>query len=310
MDVSVVVPVFDEEQSLVELQERLERVLSDLGLRYEILYVDDGSRDGSWERIRAIVKGSAAARGIRLRRNFGKAAALTAGFERAHGRVVISMDADLQDDPAEVPRFLEKINEGWDLVSGWKAKRHDPLSKTLPSKLFNAVTARMSGLELHDFNCGFKAYRAEVLRAIRIYGELHRYIPALAHWKGFRVAEIPVKHHPRRFGQSKYGSSRFLKGLVDLMTVMFLTRYTLRPLHLFGAAGLVVGAVGFVIDAYLSVQWALGVPIGHRPLLLLGVLFMILGMNLVSMGLIGEMIAARSYTADDAYSVKETVSSS
>jgi len=307
VDISVVVPLYNEEQSLLPLNEALERVLSGLGRSYEIVYVDDGSTDASFDRLKEIAKGSAAVRAIRFRRNFGKAAALSAGFHAARGAVIITLDADLQDDPDEIPRLLAHLDEGWDLVSGWKLNRQDPLSKTLPSRIFNGVTGRLSGLKLHDFNCGFKVYRTEVVRNLRIYGELHRYVPVLAHWKGFRVSELPVRHHPRAYGQSKYGLGRFPKGLVDLLTVMFLTRFTMRPLHLFGGAGLAIGGVGFVSDAYLSVLWMMGYGIGQRPLLLMGVLCMILGMNLVSMGLIGEMIASRSFDAEDSFTVKETL---
>jgi glycosyltransferase involved in cell wall biosynthesis len=276
-------------------------------MSYEIIYVDDGSSDQSFERLREVFKGSASVRAIRFRRNFGKAAALMAGFEAARGHTVITMDADLQDDPGEIPRFLARLEEGWDLVSGWKQDRKDPLSKTLPSKLYNGVTSWLSGVKLHDFNCGYKAYRAEVLQDLRIYGELHRYIPVLAHWKGFRVTEMPVRHHPRRHGRSKYGPGRFPKGLMDLLTVMFLTRYTLRPLHLFGAAGLLAGGAGFLIGVYLIALKIMGEYISQRPLLQLCVLLMILGMNLVSVGLIGDMIASRSYAAGDAYAVRETL---
>jgi glycosyltransferase involved in cell wall biosynthesis len=307
VDLSIVIPLMNEQESLVPLHEAVERVLQELGRSYEIIYVDDGSTDASFEQLRAIAKGSAAVRAIRFRRNFGKAAALMAGFQAARGRIVITMDADMQDDPREIPRFVERIEQDRDLVSGWKRERKDPLSKTLPSRLFNAVTSWMSGLKLHDFNCGFKAYRREVLQDIRIYGELHRYIPVLAHWKGFRVDELEVLHHPRRHGSSKYGWGRLPRGLMDLLTVMFLTRYTLRPLHLFGAAGLLAGGAGFVIGIYLVVLKLLGQYISQRPLLQLSMLLMILGMNLISVGLIGDMIASRSFDAGQVYSIRETL---
>jgi glycosyltransferase involved in cell wall biosynthesis len=307
LDLTIVLPVFNEEPTILPLVEAIERSLEATGRSYEIVFVDDGSSDGSFDRMREAAKSTSSVRAIRLRRNFGKAAALTAGFGAARGRVVVTMDADLQDDPAELPRLLETLEQGYDLVSGWKVERHDPLSKTVPSKVFNWVTGKLSGLSLHDMNCGFKAYRREVTRELRIYGELHRYIPVLAFWRGFRIGEIGVRHHPRRFGHSKYGASRFLKGFVDLVTVMFLTRYTLRPLHLFGAAGVIIGGAGFLINLYLSLQWLAGIGIGHRPLLQLGVLLSVVGVQLVFTGLIGEMVADRGFDPESTYSVRETL---
>lgn len=307
LDLSVVIPIYDEEGSIPTLVEKLHQVLTALDLRYEILFVDDGSKDGSFDRVREAVKASATVRAIRFRRNFGKAAALTAGFRAARGRYIVTMDGDLQDDPEEVPRLLAKLEEGYDLVSGWKTDRQDPLSKTIPSKLFNWVTGRMAGLTLHDMNCGLKAYRAEVTREVRVYGELHRYIPVLAFWRGYRIGEVGVRHHARRFGVSKYGVSRFLKGFVDLLTVMFLTRYTLRPLHLFGGAGVGLFALGTAVNAYLTVLWFMGHGIGHRPLLTFGVLLSIIGLQLVFTGLIGEMVADRGFDPDSTFSVRETL---
>jgi glycosyltransferase involved in cell wall biosynthesis len=307
LDLTVVLPVYDEEASIPPLAEALERVLAQGGRSHEVLFVDDGSGDGSWDRIREAAKAHPAVRAIRLRRNFGKAAALTAGFRAARGRVVVTMDADLQDDPDELARLVAKLDEGYDLVSGWKVERRDPLSKTLPSKLFNWVTGRLTGLDLHDMNCGFKAYRREVVRELRVYGELHRYIPVLAHWRGFRVGELAVLHHARRHGRSKYGLSRFLKGFVDLLTVMFLTRYTLRPLHLFGGAGVLIAGAGLAINLYLTALWLAGQGIGHRPLLQLGVLLCVVGMQLVFTGLIGEMVADRGFEPESTYSVRETI---
>lgn len=243
---------------------------------------------------------------VRLRRNFGKAAALSAGFDACRGRLVVTMDGDLQDEPEEIPRFLSALEEReLDLVSGWKKTRHDPASKRWPSKLYNWVTRKLAQVDLHDFNCGFKAYRREVLEQISIYGELHRYIPVLASRRGFRVGEIEVRHHPRRHGVSKYGWDRFYKGLLDLITVLFITKYTRRPLHLFGVFGLGFLAGGFGINLYLALLWFAGQPLRNRPLLLLGVLLMVMGIQVLTTGLLGEMITFKSFERSDSYSVKE-----
>ena len=232
--------------------------LQRLGRPYEILFVDDGSRDGSFERIEKLRLEDPCVRGVQLRRNFGKAAALAVGFREARGDVIITMDADLQDDPAEVPKLLARLEDGFDLVSGWKQDRQDPRSKTWPSQLFNWVTGFLTGVRLHDFNSGFKIYRREVVEEIRLYGELHRFIPALAAWRGFQVTEVPVHHRPRRYGRTKFGSTRLWRGFLDLLTVLFLTRYTRRPLHLFGGLGLIAWTVGFVVNAYLTGIWLSG----------------------------------------------------
>ena len=290
--ISIVVPFLDEEGSLEELHSRLTSVLGGIGQSYEILFVDDGSRDRGPSIVDAIADRDPHVGVVHFRRNFGKAAALDAGFRRARGRIVFTMDADLQDDPNEIPNFLAKLSEGYDLVSGWKKKRHDPLGKTLPSKFFNFVVSRSSGLKLNDFNCGFKAYRADSVRGLDLYGELHRYVPVLVHWRGFRVTEIPVVHHPRTTGSSKYGIERMAKGFFDLLTVLLITRYRARPLHLFGGVGLAFAMVGFGCLAYLSIIWFMGHNIGTRPLLLLGVLLMLVGVQLVSTGLLGEMISS------------------
>ncbi len=307
LDVSVLVPVLDEEGSVEELAARVARVLDGLGRSFEILFVDDGSRDATVERIRAARQRDARVKLVRLRRNFGKAAALTAGFDRARGRFVVTIDGDLQDDPEEIPRLLEAVEGGdLDLVSGWKKERRDPLSKTLPSRLFNWATRRVAQVDLHDFNCGFKAYRREVLEQVPIYGELHRYIPVLAARRGFRIGELAVRHHPRRSGVSKYGWDRFYKGLLDLLTVLFITRYTRRPLHLFGAVGMAAFAVGFVIDAWLAFLWAFrGESLSNRPLLIFGVLLMLLGVQVLTTGLLAEMMTHKTFERADSYSVRE-----
>ncbi len=289
--ISVVIPTFNERDNLPDLTSTLHQVLSGLGRAYEIIFVDDGSTDGSFEVLEALHDQDARVKVVQFRRNFGKAPALSAGFAEAEGDIIITMDADLQDDPHEIPRFLEELERGWDMVSGWKFPRRDPLSKTLPSKIYNLVTRLTTGVHLHDFNCGFKAYRRQIVQELQIYGELHRYIPVLAHQQGFRVGEIKVRHHPRRFGLSKYGGSRFAQGFFDLITVLFLLRYDRRPLHMFGWFGLLSFVSGLAINAYLTVLWFMGErPIGDRPLLMLGVLLVILGAQFISLGLVAEMV--------------------
>ncbi|MDO8586071.1 MAG: glycosyltransferase family 2 protein [Armatimonadota bacterium] len=288
--ISIVIPAYNEEESIEPLYRELVSSLSATGRPFEIIFINDGSTDGSHGVLRRICQSDPRARSVRLRRNFGKAAALAEGFSEARGSIIITMDADLQDDPAEIPNFLAKLDEGFDLVSGWKFRRLDPIGKTLPSKLFNKVAAMTTGVRLHDFNCGFKAYRREVLDHVKVYGELHRYIPALAYGNGFVVGELKVNHRPRKFGKSKYGISRFTRGLLDLLTVLFITRYTKKPLHLFGSMGLFLLAIGFAVNGYLAVLWTMGYGIGHRPLLTLGVLLMILGIQFISTGLMGEMM--------------------
>jgi glycosyltransferase involved in cell wall biosynthesis len=306
LDVSVLIPVRDEAQTVEELAVRVTAVLEKLGKTFEIVFIDDGSRDGTPERVREARRRDPRIKLVRLRRNFGKAAALCAGFDHSCGQVIITMDGDLQDDPDEIPRFLATLEgEDLDLVSGWKRRRQDPVSKTLPSRLFNWVTRRLAQVDLHDFNCGFKAYRREVLAEIAVYGELHRYIPVLASRRGFAVGEIQVTHHPRRHGVSKYGWDRFYKGLLDLITVLFITRYTRRPLHLFGAFGLLFLTLGFGINAYLAWIWFGGQNLSNRPLLLLGILLMLLGIQVLTTGLIGEMITFKNFRRRDSYSIKE-----
>jgi glycosyltransferase involved in cell wall biosynthesis len=306
VDVSVVVPVFNERDSLAELHRRVAEVLAGQGLSFELVFIDDGSSDGSDAVLRDLRRADPRVRVATFRRNFGKAAALAAGFERARGAVVVTMDADLQDDPAEIPRFLARLDEGFDIVSGWKQDRQDPWDKTLPSRLFNKVVRAVSGVRLNDFNCGFKAYRAEALAHLRLYGELHRFIPVLLFWRGFSVGEIPVRHHARRHGRSKYGLSRLVKGFFDLLTVVLTTRFQQRPLHLFGFVGSVFGALGVLILLYLTVLWFAGLgPIGTRPLLFLGLLLVVVGVQLVSTGLIAEFVRNAEGLAAPTYVVRE-----
>ena len=291
MKLTLVVPLYNEEESLVELYSRTGSALDATDMDWEVLFIDDGSTDGSLEVLRRLHAEHSNVTVLSFGRNLGKAAGLALGFREATGDIVVTMDADLQDDPAEIPKMVALIEEGYDLVSGWKKERHDPLSKRLPSKVFNGVTAAVSGLRLHDMNCGLKAYRRVVVKTIRVYGELHRYTPVLAHWSGFRVTEVPVRHHAREFGVSKYGLERFMRGFFDLVTVLFLHRYVTRPLHLFGMVGSVLFLGGFVIGAYLTVVKIMGGAIGRRPLLTLGILLMVVGVQFVSLGLLGEMMA-------------------
>jgi glycosyltransferase involved in cell wall biosynthesis len=291
MDVSILVPLLNEEDSLRELYGEIERAMTPSGRSWEVVFVNDGSTDGSMQVLRELFENRLNVKVLSFGRNLGKSAALAVGFREVNGNAVVTMDADLQDDPGEIPKMLDLLDEGYDLVSGWKKERRDPLSKRLPSKLFNGVTAALSGLSLHDMNCGLKAYRRDVVKTIKVYGELHRYTPVLAHWAGFRVTEVPVRHHPRRFGSSKFGAERFTRGFFDLLTVLFLRRYAARPLHLFGMVGGVLFAGGFGIGVYLTIVKIMGGAIGRRPLLTLGILLMVVGVQFVSFGLLAEMLA-------------------
>ena len=295
---SVVVPAYNEAESLPELHRELQAALDPLDMTWEVLYVDDGSRDGTDRAIERICAEDPRARGILLSRNFGKSAALATGFKAVRGTLVCTMDADLQDDPAELPKLFTVLDQGFDLVSGWKVKRRDPLTKRLPSKLFNTVTSAVAGVRLHDFNCGFKLYRREVVDALEVYGELHRFLPALAHWRGFRVGEVGVNHRPRRFGQSKFGASRFVNGFLDLLTAAFISTSALKPLHVFGRIGLAFFLVGFGLAVWFVVQWAHGEPLRVRPLMLFGAASVLLGIQFILMGLLGEMIAHQSARND------------
>lgn len=302
---SIVVPTFNEQDSIAELHADIKKACQARGYSWELIFIDDGSTDDSPQRLSELAKKDEQVRIVTFRRNFGKAAALDAGFQRARGKIIVTADADLQDDPAEIPKFLDLINSGFDVVSGWKQVRHDPLGKTLPSKLFNSVVSRVSGVKLNDFNCGFKAYRAEALKGLRLYGELHRFIPVLVHWRGYRVGEMVVNHRPRKFGHSKYGIERLLKGLFDLMTVMMTTRFSARPLHIFGGAGFIFGAIGTLCLLYLAALWVMGLgPIGNRPLLTFGWLFVVVGVQLISMGLLAELIQRQRVSDPLGYAIR------
>jgi dolichol-phosphate mannosyltransferase len=291
--ISVVIPVRDEAASVETLFAELQAVLDETRRAWEVVFVDDGSTDGTFSALTRLHDASPSVRVVRLRRNFGKAAALDAGFREASGEVIVTMDGDGQDDPAEIPRLLAKLDEGFDLVSGWKTRRRDPLRRRVVSRLFNAVTGRVSGLRLHDMNCGLKAFRSDVTRAVRLYGELHRYIPVLAHYQGFRVVELAVNHRPRAHGRSRYGLERYLRGFLDLLTVTFMGRYRYRPLHLFGGLGLGLTLLGGAVLVYLLVVKITGEAIGHRPLLTLGVLLVVVGMQFLSLGLLSELLTSQ-----------------
>ena len=310
--ISVVIPVYNERGSLAILHEELARIAASASLRFEILFVDDGSTDGSWDLIRSLAEMHADVHGIRFRRNFGKAAALSAGFAAARGDIIMTLDADLQDDPAEIPNFLKKLNEGYDVISGWKQTRFDPWHKTWPSWVFNGMVSWVTGVKLHDHNCGMKCYRADVFREIRLYGELHRFIPVLAAARGFKVGEIAIKHRPRQFGYSKYGVRRFVKGFLDLLTVKFLTGFGQRPQHLLGSIGLFSFIAGNLALLYLTITWFLtyfGIaefqPLHQRPLLIYAVAAILLGAQMMSIGFLAELITAYLGRDQESYSVKE-----
>lgn len=309
--VSIIVPVMNEENTIARLASDVAAVADaqDAFRLTDLHFIDDGSSDATWDCILAAASADPRVHGLRLRRNFGKATALQIGVEEAQGDIIVTMDGDLQDDPQELPRFVAAIQAGDDVVSGWKRTRHDPLGKTLPSKVFNAITSRASGIPLHDFNCGFKAYRREVFEAVHLYGELHRFVPVLAHAYGFRIGEIEVTHHPRRFGHSKYGARRFLRGVLDLFTVLTVTRYGRKPGHLFGAGGLLLGTLGIGILAGLSLWWLLGHSIGERPLLQLGVLLVLVGVQFLMFGLLAELMISRDRDTTRPALVRERSSS-
>jgi glycosyltransferase involved in cell wall biosynthesis len=289
--VSVVVPLFNEEATVGTLYEQVSDALE--GLRWEIVYVDDGSTDGSHAQLVRLHDQHSNVRVVRMRRNFGKAVALSAGFDAAQGDVIVTIDADLLEDPAEIPQLLAKLDEGYDLVSGWKCTRQDPFTRRFVSRIYNGTTAVVTGVRLHDMNCGLKAYRAEVLQNVRLYGDLHRFVPVLAHHLGFRTAEIPVNHRARAHGRSRYGIERYTRGFFDLLTVAYLGRYRFRPLHFFGGIGLALGAVGSVICLYLTALKIGGAAIGGRPLLMLGVLLLVVGVQFFSLGLVGELLTSQ-----------------
>ncbi len=305
VDVSIVVPVYEEAASLDALADEIRDTCEHSGLTFEVWLIDDGSRDRSWDVIDQLHAADGRFAGVRFRRNYGKSAALMAGFARATGRVVVTMDADLQDDPAEIPALVGMIGSGLDLVSGWKTRRKDPLTKTFPSVFFNLVTRAVSGIRLHDFNCGLKAYRRDLIKSLRIYGEMHRYIPLLAKWAGYdRIGEMKVNHRLRRHGRSKFGVERYVRGCLDLLTVTFLTRFGVRPMHFFGTWGLLAFLFGFGLSLWISVdKWVFGNPVGDRPALLLGALLIMAGLLLMSTGFLAELIVRQRMEEEAPYEV-------
>ena len=315
MKLSIIVPVLNEEESLLQLCREITTACNEAGISFEIIFVDDGSTDGSWKVIDEASRLGAQVTGIRFRRNFGKAAALTAGMRAADGEYIMMMDADLQDDPAEIPKFIEKLEEGFDVVNGWKQRRLDPWHKTGPSKVFNWMVGRLTGLKLHDHNCGLKLFRREVTHEVRIYGELHRFIPVLAFARGFKVTELSVNHRERQFGHSKYGVKRFLRGFLDLLTVKFLTGFGQRPQHLLGGVGLVMFVLGSLGLTFLAVVWILTNvfaqpfgPIGNRPLLAYSIALLLLGGQALSLGFLAELLVAYTGRDLDTYSIAERIS--
>lgn len=310
---SIIIPVLNEEASLRALHAEIVGACAARQLIFEVIFVDDGSTDGSWKQVSELAGEDARIRGIRFRRNFGKAAALSAGMQAARGEVLFMMDADLQDDPAEIPRFLDRMSDGFDVVNGWKRRRLDPWHKVFPSRIFNYMVSWLTDLKLHDHNCGLKSFRRDVAAEIRLYGELHRFIPVLAHARGFRVTEIEVNHRPRKFGHSKYGFRRFVRGFLDLLTVKFLTGFNQRPQHILGALGLLCFALGCLGLGSLAVIWLLTNlppyfkfdPIGGRPLLTYSIAALLLGGQLISLGFLAELIVAYTGRDADTYSVAE-----
>lgn len=310
VEISIVVPVMNEEQNIRLLYEKLSNQLTELNKPFEVIFVDDGSTDNTFGELKKLhAENRGIVRVIRFRRNFSKTPALVAGFSRCRGEFIFTMDGDLQDDPVEIPRFLEKLGEGYDLVSGWKYPRLDPFSKTFPSRVFNGMVSKLTGVHLHDINCGFKAYRREIIEDshLKLYGEFHRFVPVMAHWRGFRVTEIKVVHHPRKFGVSKFGARRFARGLIDLLNVLFLTTFLRNPLRLFVPLGFWTFLLGVLVDLVIVIRsrFFINEPIHNQPLLFVGILLMIFGVQFVLAGLQSEMIRHYAFRSDEEYSIRQ-----
>ena len=306
LDISIVIPAYNEKDSLKELLLQIEEVLFPLNKSYETIVVDDGSNDGTLDVLKSLKEQFRTLKIVSFRKNYGKSAALSEGFKIVQGKYVVTMDADLQDDPYEIPGMISKMQDGYDLVSGWKKKRHDPITKKIPSRLFNFVTSRVTGIRIHDFNCGLKVYRREVVEDMQVYGELHRFLPVIAHWDGYRVGEVVVKHRARKYGTTKFGIARFFNGFFDLMTVMFITRFKTSPLHIFGMMGLITFLFGLAVELYLSVRWFMGEGIRNRPLFFLGIFTIIVGVQFIVFGLLAEMISS-NFAKSVEYSIKEKI---
>ncbi|HZS79532.1 MAG TPA: glycosyltransferase family 2 protein [Ktedonobacteraceae bacterium] len=307
---SFVIPVMNEELNVRPLFEKLSAQLTKLGQTYEIIFVDDGSTDGTFAELKKLYdENRGIVRVIRFRRNFGKTPALVAGFSRSRGEIVFTMDGDLQDDPQEIPNFLAKLDEGYDLVSGWKFPRLDPISKTFPSRVFNKLVSVTTGVRLHDINNGFKAYRRDIIEDdhLKLYGEFHRFVPVMAQWRGYRITEIKVKHHPRKYGVSKFGARRFARGLIDLLNVLFLTTFLRTPLRFFGPLGFWTFVLGAVIDLFVVIRsyFFIHQPIHNQPSLFVGILLMIFGVQFILTGLQSEMIRHYAFRPDEEYSIRQ-----
>jgi glycosyltransferase involved in cell wall biosynthesis len=303
---SFIIPLLNEEDSLEALYKAITQAMEPLPLAYEIVFIDDGSTDKSPTVLHDLYQQDRKhVRVIQFRRNFGKTAAMTAGFAQARGEIFVTMDADLQDDPNELPKLLGKLEEGYDLVGAWRTNRRDPASKRWPSRFANFTISTLTGIKLNDLNCGFKVYRREVAQDLKLYGELHRFVPVLAHWQGYRIAEVPVIHHPRQFGHTKFGSGRFVRSYIDFLSVLFLTRYLKRPMHLFGLIGSAFAAIGLLIMLYLAVLWLIEGGIGWRPLLFFGTTALVVGIQLVSVGLLGEMLRNITFQSEEEYSIRQ-----
>ena len=311
MSISIIIPVCNEEENIPDLVRSLTAALAEIETDYEVIFIDDGSTDNTFTVLKGIHKEEDCIKIIRFRRNFGQTAAISAGFDYSHGDVIITMDGDRQNDPEDIPVLLKKINEGYDVVSGWRVERKDPFfTKKLPSKISNWLASKLTGVELHDFGCTLKAFRHEVVDQVNLYGEMHRYIPALASWSGISIAEVKVRHHPRQYGRSKYGIARLMRGMLDLITITFLLSYSTKPMQLFGIPGILSFFAGFVIGAYLTIgKLFYGLSLADRPLLLLAVLLIFLGVQFITMGLLGELITRTYYEVQGKpiYAVKEIV---
>jgi glycosyltransferase involved in cell wall biosynthesis len=310
MDISIIIALLNEEESLPELTTWIEKVMKENNFSYEVIFIDDGSTDGSWDLIESLSIKNPSIRAIKFRRNYGKSAALNSGFAAAKGDVIITMDADLQDSPEEIPDLYRMIvEEGFDLVSGWKKKRHDPISKTIPTKLYNGATRMMTGLNLHDMNCGLKSYKKSVIKTIEVYGEMHRYIPAIAKWAGFRkIGEKVVQHQARKYGSTKFGLERFINGFLDLMTITFISKFGKRPMHIFGSLGTLLFFIGFLIAGYLTVEkyFFHGFKMTERPLFYMSLLSMVIGSILFTGGFLAELIS-RNSSIRNFYNIEKTI---